>query len=455
MYDNTPPDTHNLNKKAFGPDFKWGVSTAAYQIEGAHEADGKGLSIWDEFTGRQGKIQNGHHGQHAWDFYNCYPDELALMQAMHIPNFRFSLAWSRILPQGYGCINYQGLDYYDRLIDQCLALNITPWITLYHWDLPMALEQRGGWTNRDIISWFQEYAHLCAQKFGDRVPYWMVLNEPMVFTGAGYFLGVHAPGRRGIKSFMAAAHHAALCQAEGGRILKAQLPQAEIGTTFSCSHVEPYRNLNRDRQATRRVDALLNRLFLEPALGLGYPCAELPYLRRITDFFAPDDEARLAFDLDFIGVQNYTREMGKYSFFTPFLQAALVPPKKRAVPYTVMNWEIYPPAIYHILHKFNTYPGVKKIYITENGAAFPDEVVHGQVHDPQRLAYLQNYLRQVLRAQQEGVKVNGYFVWSFTDNFEWAEGYHPRFGLVSVDFNTQKRILKSSGQWYRIFLREV
>ncbi len=296
MHDDSQSDTNTLDKIAFGPDFKWGVSTAAYQIEGAHEADGKGPSIWDEFTGRKGKIQNNHHGQHACDFYNCYPDELALMQAMNIPNFRFSLAWSRILPQGYGSINYQGLDYYDRLIDQCLTLNIAPWVTLYHWDLPLALERRGGWTNRDIVSWFQEYVHLCACKFGDRVPYWMVLNEPMVFTGAGYFLGVHAPGRRGIKSFLAAAHHAALCQAEGGRILKAQLPRAEIGTTFSCSHVEPYRNLNRDRQATRRVDALLNRLFLEPALGLGYPFEDLPYLRRMNDFFAPNDEELLAFD---------------------------------------------------------------------------------------------------------------------------------------------------------------
>ena len=443
----------DLTKKAFGEDFKWGVSTAAYQIEGAHEADGKGPSIWDEFTQIKGKIQLGHHGQQTCDFYNRHPSDLDLMQAMHIPNFRFSLAWSRILPQGYGPVNSKGLDYYDRLLDYCLTRNIDPWVTLYHWDLPAALEKRGGWTNRDIVQWFSEYVALCATKFGDRVKHWLVLNEPMVFVGAGYFLGVHAPGRRGIKSFLAATHHATLCQAAGGQILKAHLPAAEVGTTFSCSHLEPFRNLDRDRQATRRADAMLNRLFLEPALGLGYPIRDFPYLRRITDFFAAGDEDCLAFDFDFIGVQNYTREIVKHSFFIPFIQAKLVPAPKRGVLYTAMNWEVYPEAIYHILHKYNAYPGVKKIIITENGAAFPDTVVNGTVNDLLRQQYLQHYLRQVLRAQQEGVKVAGYFVWSFTDNFEWAEGYHPRFGLVHVDFATQQRIIKASGHWYSQFLQ--
>jgi len=446
-------DLNSLQRKAFGSDFKWGVSTAAYQIEGAHDVEGKGPSIWDEFTKVKGKVLQGHHGNHTCDFYNRHPEDLNLMQAMHIPNFRFSFAWSRILPQGFGAINQKGLDYYDRLLDNCLARNIEPWVTLYHWDLPAALEKRGGWANRDIVNWFKEYVALCATKFGDRVRYWMVLNEPMVFVGAGYFLGVHAPGRRGIKSFLAATHHAALCQAEGGRLLKMHLPQAEVGTTFSCSHLEPYRNLNRDRNATRRADALLNRLFIEPALGLGYPVKDFPYLRRLTDFFAPGDEDRLIFDFDFIGIQNYTRELVKFSLLTPFLQAKLVPAPKRKVPHTAMKWEVYPEAIYHILHKYNAYAGVKKIIITENGAAFPDKIINGQVTDTNRLSYLQGYMQQVLRARQEGVNVQGYFVWSFTDNFEWAEGYHPRFGLVYVDFETQKRIIKASGHWYSHFLK--
>lgn len=451
---NTTNQEQKLTRAAFGTDFKWGVSTAAYQIEGGHEADGKGPSIWDTFAGTKGKIQSGHHANHSCDFYNRYGEDICLMDDMNIPNFRFSLAWSRIYPSGYGQINPHGIDYYNRLIDGCLERGIDPWVTLYHWDLPQELERRGGWTSRDIVAWFQEYAYLCAQKFGDRVKNWMVLNEPMVFVGAGYFLGVHAPGRRGIKSFLSAVHHASLCQAEGGRILKAALPQAQVGTTFSCSHLEPYRNLERDRNATRKADAILNRLFLEPSLGLGYPVQDVPALRRIEDYMKPGDEKLLPFDFDFIGVQNYTREMVKYSLFTPFVHASLVPAKKRGVEYTVMNWEVYPPAIYHMLHKYNKYPNVKKLIVTENGAAFPDEVVNGQVNDTKRLHYLQEYLKQVLKAKQEGVKVDGYFVWSFTDNFEWAEGYHPRFGLVYVDFETQQRIVKASGKWYTDFLAE-
>ena len=453
------PDTTNkqalpvLTKSAFGEDFRWGVSTAAYQIEGAHEAEGKGLSIWDVFSSRKGKIKQRHHGNQACDFFNRYPDDLQLMQSMAIPNFRFSLSWSRLLPQGIGRVNQHGVAYYDRLIDHCLELGITPWLTLYHWDLPHALEQKGGWTNRDIVGWFEEYAALAVKLYGDRVRHWMVLNEPMVFTGAGYFLGVHAPGRRGFGPFIPAVHHATLCQAAGGRVIKDLSPDAEVGTTFSCSHIEPLRQQERDILAARRVDALLNRLFLEPALGLGYPLDDLRFMRRIEKYMLPGDEERMAFDFDFIGVQNYTREVVKYAFWTPFLQASLVPARKRGVPYTLMNWEVYPESIYHILRQFNRYPGIPKLIVTENGAAFPDELKDGQVHDPERLSYLKRYLQQVQRAKQEGVQVQGYFVWSFVDNFEWAEGYDPRFGLVHVDFETQQRTIKSSGYWYRDFLR--
>jgi beta-glucosidase len=442
-----------LIRSAFGNDFKWGVSTAAYQIEGAHEAEGKGLSIWDVFSARKGKIKQRHHGNHACDFFNRYPDDLELMQSLAIPNFRFSLSWPRLLPQGTGRVNKHGVAYYDRLIDHCLELGITPWLTLYHWDLPHELEKKGGWANRDIVGWFEEYTALAAKRYGDRVKHWMVLNEPMVFTGAGYFLGVHAPGRRGFGSFIPAVHHATLCQAAGGRVIKDLRPEAEVGTTFSCSHVEPLRQTEKDLQAARRVDALLNRLFLEPALGLGYPLDDLRFMRRIEKYMLPGDEEKLAFDFDFIGVQNYTREVVKYAFWTPFMQAILVPARKRGVPYTLMNWEVYPESMYHSLHQFNRYKGIRKLIVTENGAAFPDELKDGRVHDPERLCYLKRYLQQVLRAKQEGVNVQGYFIWSFVDNFEWAEGYDPRFGLVHVDFETQQRTIKSSGYWYRDFLQ--
>src|SRR5450631_787090 len=234
-----------LNREAFGEDFNWGVSTAAYQIEGAHDADGKGVSIWDSFTQKKKKIFGGQHGNMACDFYNRYPDDIRLLKQMHIPNYRFSISWSRIFPEGIGRINSTGADYYHRLIDACLAQDVEPWITLYHWDLPQALEEKGGWTNREVLLWFSFYTEFCVKQFGDRVKHWMILNEPMVFTGAGYFLGVHAPGKKGLTNFLAAVHHAALCQAEGGRIVRSLNTKARVGTTFSYSHVEPYRNIEK------------------------------------------------------------------------------------------------------------------------------------------------------------------------------------------------------------------
>lgn len=454
MDDRQPSEGEIFDKSDFGQDFIWGVAAAAFQIEGSPSSGGKGPSIWDTFSGKKGKIYKNESANVACDFYNRYGQDLDLMKAMNIPNFRFSLSWSRIIPDGSGSPNQQGIDFYDRVIDKCLELGIEPWVTLYHWDLPEALEKKGGWTNRDIVDWFKAYASLCAEKFGDRVKYWMVLNEPMVFVGAGHFLGVHAPGRKGVKNFLPALHHATLCQAEGGRVLREKLPDAQIGTTFSCSHIDPYRDNEKDRLAARRVDALLNRLFVEPALGLGYPLKELEFLKGLEKFIRPGDRDLMEFGFDFIGVQNYTREVVKYSWLVPYLRAVHVKAVKRKVPVTAMEWEVYPESIYRMLKKFGAYEGIGKLYVTENGAAFPDTLADGEVKDPERLEYIKNYMGQVLRAKKEGVDVNGYYVWSFTDNFEWAEGYHPRFGLVHIDYKTQQRIIKSSGKWFRDFLKE-
>lgn len=441
-----------LNREDFGDDFAWGVSTAAYQIEGAHDCDSKGLSIWDVFVKKKNKIFQNHHGDTACDFYNRYMDDLYLMHTLNIPNYRFSISWSRILPNGTGEINQKGIDFYNRLIDLSLELGITPWVTLYHWDLPYALELKGGWINRYIKDWFGQYVAICVQYFGDRVKNWMVLNEPTVFTGAGYFFGVHAPGRKGLDNFLAATHHAALAQAHGGKIIKSMRSDSYVGTTFSCSYIEPYRMRTRDVIAARKADALLNRLFIEPLLGLGYPTDDLKILRRIEKYMQQNDERDLKFDMDFIGVQNYTREVVRYAPFVPMLQAKIVSAATRKVALTTMNWEVYPESIYHILKKFSAYENIPPLIITENGAAFYDKVQNGQVDDPERVAYLQQTIEQVGRAKLEGVKVNGYFVWTFLDNFEWAEGYHPRFGLVYVDFLTQERIVKASGHWYADFL---
>jgi beta-glucosidase len=443
----------HFSKEDFGEDFKWGVSTAAYQIEGAHNKDGKGVSIWDEFSRRRKKIANGHTGNVACNFYQEYASDITLISKLHIPNYRFSISWSRIMPNGIGEVNYKGIAFYNRVIDFCLELGIEPWITLYHWDLPEALQQQGGWTNRSIIEWFNEFVCCCLKHFGDRVKHWMVLNEPMVFTGAGYFLGVHAPGKKGLSNFLAAAHHAALCQAEAGRTIRSYQSDFKIGTTFSYSDLDPLReNHEKDAKAVVKVDALLNRFFLEPLLGLGYPTNDLKILQRVERFMQQGDEQRLAFQMDFIGLQNYTRERVSYAPFMPLIQAKIIKANKRNVHHTLMNWEVYPPCIYKALKRLHSYPSIKEILVTENGASFPDEVMEDEVHDIERVQYLKDHIYQVLLAKKEGVNVTGYFVWTLMDNFEWAEGYHPRFGLVHVDFNTQKRIIKNSGKWYSQFL---
>ena len=446
-----------MNVKHFGEDFKWGISTAAYQTEGAYNIDGKGASIWDTFTNKSGKIYKNQNANIACDFYHRYKQDIDILKALKIPNFRFSISWSRVLPEGlckpFGMPNQKGIDFYNRVIDYCLEQGIEPWITLYHWDLPQNLYEMGGWKNREIVHWFAEYAEFCAKLYSDRVKYWMVLNEPLVFTGGGYFLGWHAPGKRGLSNFLPAAHHASLCQAEGARAVRAVNSDVEIGTTFSCSHIEPYRQTIADAKAAKRADAVANRLFFEPILGLGYPFKDLGFLSKIEKYMYPNDERLMSFPFDFIGIQNYTREKIRFSWMIPYLRANIVTAKKRKVPYTLMDWEVYPPSIYEMLKKFGNYPDCPKIYITENGAAFEDLPFNGHVADRQRKEYIQQNIAQVMRAKKEGIDVQGYFIWTFTDNFEWAEGYRPRFGLVYVDFDTQERIIKESGHWYSDFIQ--
>jgi len=440
-------------RQDFGEDFVWGVSTAAFQIEGGHDADGKGASIWDVFTQKKGKIRQGHHARIACDFYHRYEADIQLMKDLHISNYRFSIAWARILPLGTGTINQAGIDFYNRVIDTCIKQGITPWVTLYHWDLPQALEEKGGWTNREIINWFTEFVTVCVQHFGDRIHHWMVMNEPVAFVGAGYFFGKHAPGRWGLRYFLPAVHHATLCMVQGAKTIRKWLPQAKIGTTFSHAVLEPISLKTKHLKALRRADAILNRLFLEPILGMGYPTDEIKALRGLKKYILPGDEERMVFHFDFIGLQTYTREVVQFSLLMPYVWANIVEPQKRGVhTVTAMNWEIHPPAMYEALKRLSSYHNIPPIIITENGAAFDDQVVAGKVHDIARQKYLEDHIQQVGKAKREGVQVEGYFVWTFTDNFEWAEGYLPRFGLVYVDFRTQERIVKDSGKWYAKWL---
>lgn len=442
-----------IKKEDFGADFIWGVATASYQIEGAVKEDGRSPSVWDTFSHTPGKVKGGANGDLACDFYHRYRDDLTYIKQMNMRVNRFSLAWPRIIPTGTGKVNTKGLDFYQRVIDRTLELGLEPWVTLYHWDLPQILEDQGGWTNRDIVDWFSEYAEVCTKAFGDRVKHWMVLNEPSVFTVLGYMQGIHAPGRKGFMNWLPAIHHAALAQAEGGRIVRSNVRGAVVGTTFSASYVQPVNNLPWHRGAAARFDAIANRLFLEPSLGLGYPIRSFPFLQPITRHFKPSDEKKLAFDFDFIGLQTYFRMLVRFSLTDIGSFGREVPHKERtSQPLTQMGWEVYPPNLYHLLKQFGAYKGVKRIVVTENGAAYPDEVKNGQVHDPLRQSFIQSHLEQVLRAKHEGVRVGGYLCWSLMDNFEWAEGYHPRFGLVYVDYTSQRRILKDSGHWFTQFL---
>lgn len=442
-----------MKASEFGPDFVWGTSTAAYQIEGAWNEDGKGESIWDRFSHTRGKIEKGQTGDTACDHYHRFESDLDLMAGLGIKNYRLSLAWARLFPDGAGRVEDRGTAFYNRVIDACLKRGITPWVTLYHWDLPQKLQDQGGWKNRSILTAFEQYVDFATRQFGDRVKKWMILNEPLVFTGAGYLYGAHAPGKRGFGNFLPAAHHASLAQALGGQAARANVSGGEIGTTFSMSHAEAWSHSQRDQSARDRFDAVMNRLFLDACVGRGYPVDALPVLRKIEKYMQPGDHAKLKFDFDFIGIQNYTREVVQHSMLRPYVWLKMKSAKSRGRKYTEMGWEVYPEGLYELLKKFGSYPEIKKLYVTENGAAFPDAVTGDRVHDPDRVQFLQSYIGQVLRAKREGVNVAGYFVWSFLDNFEWAFGYRPRFGLVHVDFETQKRTAKDSALWYRDFIK--
>jgi len=442
-----------FNSSLFGSDFAWGAATASYQIEGGWNSENKGISIWDKFSHLKGKIKTGENADIACDFYNRFPQDLQLLKSLNFQNFRFSLSWSRILPQGIGTINYKGVDFYDQIIDTCLHLGIEPWITLYHWDLPQLLEDKGGWTNRDIISWFQEYCDVCTRKFGDRAKNWIILNEPFAFTSLGYMTGQHAPGRKGLKNYLPAIHHAAIAQSEGARIVRNNVENARVGSAFSCSYVDAKKLGGRHENAAKRLDALFNRMFIEPTLGLGYPIESLPLLKRLEPYIQQGDEQKLKFDFDFIGLQNYFRIVGKFSLYPPIIWANDVSSKHLKHPVTSMGWEVHPEGIYKIIQQFSKYP-VKEIYITENGAAFDDTLSNNQINDTSRIAYFNDYLKQILKAKQEGANVKGYFVWTLMDNFEWAEGYRPRFGLIYVDFKTLERYPKNSAYWFRDFLAE-
>lgn len=438
----------------FGSNFKWGIATAAAQIEGAANQYGKGPSIWDTFSARNGKIKKGHKLDLACDFYHRYKDDIALIKLLGFKDFRFSISWSRILPNGKGDINQQGITFYHQVIDECLLHGIVPYITLYHWDLPQALEDEGGWTSFSINAAFNAFVKICALEYGDKVKNWIVLNEPFGFTSLGYMLGIHAPGKTGLNNFFSAILHTALAQSDGGKILRSEVKNAYIGTTYSCSEIIPYTQSDNDIIAAKRVDCLMNRLFVEPAQGLGFPTADWDVLEKFQiEYGTWRLNDRMKFDFDFIGLQNYFPLTVKYNAFIPVIQAWEVKAKSQKKPHTAMGWEINAISFYNIIKQFAAYPNVKEIMITENGAAYHDKIIAGKIDDQERISYFQLYLAALLKAKNDGVNITGYMAWTLMDNFEWAEGFTTRFGLVYNDFKTQERTIKNSGYWWQEFLK--
>jgi beta-glucosidase len=459
LMDNLGADNHfrympfgDFVKADFGPDFKWGVAAAAYQTEGAWNLDGKSESNWDYFSRIPGKIENGENADVAADFYHRYSEDIDLIKSMNFKIFRFSVSWPRILPAGTGAVNSKGLDFYHKVIDKCLSAGLEPWITIYHWDMPQVLEAQGGWANRKIIDWFSEYVDVLTREFGSKVKNWIVMNEQLAFTGNGYMNGVFAPGKKSISAFMKSVHYAVLCNAEGGRIIRKNVPGANIGTTLANTYVEPIDQKEKNIKAAARMDAIMNRLFIEPCLGSGYPEDTVPILKKFKSLYEDGDEVKMVFDFDFTGIQYYYRTIAKKSLM-PGMRAKEVMASERGVPANIMGGEIYPEGLYHILKKFSQYKGIRNLIVTENGTCVPDKLENGRVHDNDRIDYFKNHLAAVLKAKREGVNVNGYFVWSPTDNFEWDKGYTPRFGLVYVDFVTLERYIKDSGLWFKEFLK--
>ncbi len=434
----------------FPPGFVWGAAASAYQIEGSVAVDGRGPSIWDTFSHTPGRTFQGETGDVACDHYARMDADLDLMRAMHLGAYRFSVAWPRVQPTGSGPANGAGLDFYDRLVDGLLERGIDPWLTLYHWDLPQPLEDRGGWPEREVVARFGEYTRLVVDRLGDRIRHWITLNEPYVFTFIGYGDGRHAPGRRDWPAALLAAHHAHLAHREAVAAIRAGVADADVGITLNLYPTEPATESAGDVVAARLNDGMQNRWWLDPVFGRGYPrdmiAAFGPLLRGV-DARELDEGAPL---LDFLGVNYYSRaRMMAPTEQRPAvwpLQMVSAPP---TLPLTAMGWEVDPDGLRRILGRVTHDYDPKALAITENGAAFADVVSpDGSVVDADRLAYFQGHVAAAAAAIDEGAPLRAYFAWSLLDNYEWAEGYAKRFGIVHVDFDTQVRTVKASGQWY-------
>ncbi|GHF36350.1 beta-glucosidase [Streptomyces mashuensis] len=452
----------------FPPGFLWGAATAAYQVEGAAREDGRTDSIWDTFCRTPGRVLGGDTGDVASDHYHRRADDVRLMAGLGLGAYRFSVSWPRVQPTGRGPVSQRGLDFYRALADDLLVHGITPVLTLYHWDLPQELEDAGGWPERTTAHRFADYAHLVGQALGDRVPWWITLNEPWCSAFLGYAAGIHAPGRTDDEAALRAAHHLNLAHGLAAQAVRAAVPgRPQVAVALNAGAVRARTDSPEDADAARRVDALATRIFTGPMLHGAYPADLFADTAALTDwsFVRDGDTDVIRHPLDALGVNYYApmlvsaadgkappRPAGPGRSPWPATEGVTFhqPPGRR----TAMDWAVDPTGLYDLLTRFTREAPGLPLLVTENGAAYDDKPgADGAVHDPERIAYLHAHLESVLRALADGADVRGYFLWSLLDNFEWAYGYSKRFGMVYVDYATQARTLKSSARWYAELIR--
>ena len=444
----------SLTRSEFGDDFLWGCSTSAFQIEGGTSAGGRVPSIWDTFCEKPGAIRDGSNGSVACDHYHRWPEDLALGQSLGLNAYRFSIAWPRIFSARGAAPNEEGLQFYSDLVDGMLARGIEPWITLYHWDLPQYLQDAGGWTERDTVAAFVEYAGAVTRRLGDRVKHWITHNEPWCTAMHGNLDGMHAPGIKHVATALQVCHHVLLSHGLAVPVIRANVPGAQVGIALSLHPVKPATDAEPDQMAVRRHDAFRNRWFLDPLHGRGYPAATLEQVGAAAPVVEAGDMQAIAVATDFMGVNYYFPETIAHAPGHEPLDARVLPPPAGAET-TAMGWEVAPQGMTELLERIHADYAPAELYITENGSCYDDVVqADGRIADAARRSYLARHLAAMKDAIDGGVPVKGYFAWSLVDNFEWAEGYLRRFGLVHIDYNTQQRRLKESGKWYRDFLRQ-
>jgi len=441
-----------MSSYPFPAGFSWGVATSAQQIEGALREGGRGESIWDRFAATPGRIKDGSNAAVACDHYRRWREDLKLFQWLGVGAYRFSVAWPRVIPSGVGAINPPGLDFYDALVDALVEARIQPFVTLYHWDLPQTLEDRGGWSNRSTVDAFAEYAAAVVKRLGDRVHHWITHNEPWCIATLGYEEGHHAPGYRDPPEALRAAHHVMLSHGRAAEVIRADAPDPEVGIVLNLVPTYPASTDGVDRDAARWFDGFFNRWYLDPIFRAQYPDDAIAdrvkrgHLQSSNLPFAKEGDLRtIATPLDFLGVNYYSRVVMRAGEDGSPTAVPMVPEGEL----TDMGWEVFPEGLYDLLVRLECEYKPPKIYITENGAAYTDPInAAGRVADTRRINYLRGHLAAAHRALADGVPLHGYFVWTLLDNFEWAHGYPKRFGLYDVDFTTQKRTPRDSAFWY-------